>query len=432
MRIEACFDSHVHWAATGEFTQRLNLEHLTSPEEIKSLRPEKHQFRGEWLVGFGWDDNNWKSKPTRQILDDWFPNTPVCLTRIDGHTVWVNSTALKLAGLGKNPPQVFGGRIETDAEGNPTGIILDHAMELIEKLIPPVSGFEIRRHLLHGTRTFNSAGFTHIRDMTCDEPSWNEAVRLDQSGLLTLAVEEFFWLKGPHELEQVLLLIQKASKEKSPNLRVKGVKIFLDGALGSEGAWISKCYCGRNHSGLQLWSEEPLKETLKKVWDAGFEIAAHAIGDEAADMIVRIAGEMFKSGTRGVLHIEHGELMRAETIVKMKGLPFEVHIQPSHWLSDQRWLKEKIGDLVEHAFPWRRLQEMEVPFDFGSDAPIEPASLARTFQAIRQSAEMGIPRLLGNPEKYMGHRDLSWAPNSFTILDEESPTQVVFRGEHLL
>jgi predicted amidohydrolase YtcJ len=432
MRIEACFDSHVHWAATGEFAQRLNLDHLTSAEDIKSLRPEKHHFRGEWLTGFGWDDNKWALKPNRKILDDWFPSTPVCLTRIDGHTLWVNTAALRLAGLDKNPPEVFGGRIEVDADGIPTGILLDHAMELIEKLIPPLNGFEIRRHLLFGTRYFNTAGFTHIRDMTCDEPSWNEAVRMDQSGLLTLAVEEYFWLKGPHEIDSVLALLKRASREKSPNLRVMGVKIFLDGALGSEGAWISRCYCGRNHAGLQLWKEEPLKETLKKVWEAGFEVAAHAIGDEAADLIVRLTRELFNEGVRGALHIEHGELMRAETIVKMKDLPVKVHIQPSHWLSDQKWLKEKIGDLIEHAFPWRRLQEANVEFDFGSDAPIEPASLSRTFQAIRQSAERGIPRLLGHPEKYMSHSDLAWAPNSFTLLDEETPSQVVFRGEHLL
>jgi hypothetical protein len=116
----------------------------------------------------------------------------------------------------------------------------------------------------------------------------------------------------------------------------------------------------------------------------------------------------------------------------MKGLEIECHLQPAHWLSDRRWLKNKIGPLAEFAFPWRRLQESDIPFDFGSDAPIEPASLARTFQALRESSEAGIPRLLGSPVKYMEHRDLAWAPNSFTLLKDEVPEQVVFRGEHLL
>lgn len=432
MRIDACFDSHVHWAATGEFSQRLLLDHINSPDEVKSLRPEKHQFRGEWLLGFGWDDNKWPVKPHKKTLDEWFPNTPVVLTRCDGHAVWVNSAALKIAGIDQKTPEVSGGRIDLDEKGNPTGVLVDNAMELVEKLIPAASGFEIRRHLLQGTKRFNDAGYTHIRDMTSDESQWNEAVRLDQSGLLTLAVEKYFWLKGPNELNQILKLLNAAKKEKTTNLRVMGIKLFLDGALGSEGAWLSRCYCGRSHSGLRLWSEEPLRETVRKTWEAGFDVAVHAIGDEAADLIVRIAAELHASGIKGVLHIEHGELMRAETIVRMKGLPIEVHLQPSHWLSDQKWLKDKIGDLIEHAFPWRRLQEAEVLFDFGSDAPIEPTSITRVFQALRQSAESGIPRLLGEPTTYMGHRDLAWAPNSFTLLEEEGPVQVVFRGEHLL
>lgn len=431
MRIDACFDSHVHWAATGEFSQRLGLDHLQSPEEIKHLRPERHQFRGEWLIGFGWDDNKWTTKPSRHVLDEWFPNSPVALTRCDGHTLWVNTAALKLAGIEKDIPHIDGGRIEVDSRGYPTGILVDHAMELVEKLIPPSTAFETRRHLLQGTKTFNNAGYTHIRDMTCDETQWNEAVKLDQSGLLTMAVEEYFWLKGPQDLDSVLKVMTAAKKEKSPNLRVMGIKLFLDGALGSEGAWLSHCYCGKNHKGLQLWSEEPLRDALKRIWSAGFEVAAHAIGDEAADMIVGLTNEVHASGTKGTLHIEHGELIRAETIEKMKGLPVEVHMQPSHWLTDQLWLKDKIGGLIEHAFPWRRLQEADVPFDFGSDAPIEPASINRVYDALKQSAEAGIPRLLGNPEKYMSHRDLSWAPNSFTLLDGQVPTQVVFRGEHL-
>ena len=107
-------------------------------------------------------------------------------------------------------------------------------------------------------------------------------------------------------------------------------------------------------------------------------------------------------------------------------------MQPSHWLSDRKWLKEKLGSLAEAAFPWRKLQEADVPFTFGSDSPIEPAVLSRTFQALRESAEAGVPRLLGSPTHYMGHADLSWAPNSYTILENEKPREVVFRGEHLL
>lgn len=431
MRIEACFDSHVHWAATGEYLQRLHLDSLTKPEDILNLRPEKQHFREEWLIGFGWDDNKWATKPTRAQLDQWFPNSPVALSRCDGHALWCNSEALKRAGLLGQVPEARGGRIERDARGEPTGLLIDQAAEIVERLIPPPSAFEVRRHLLEGVKQFNTAGYTHIRDMTCDETQWNEAVKIEGTGLLTLAVEEYFWLKDPSGLDAVLTLLEKARASAPESLRVMGIKIFLDGALGSEGAWLSKCYCGKSHSGLSLWEESALRETLIKTWEKGFQVAAHAIGDAAAAMIVNIAAGLNKEGARGILHIEHGELIRPETIEKMRGLPIEVHLQPSHWLTDQRWLKDKIGDLIEHAFPWRKLQEAEVAFDFGSDAPIEPASIGRIFQALRQSAEAGIPRLLGLPTSYMGHRDLSWAPNSYTMLEEEVPVKVVFKGEEV-
>ncbi|MBX3022567.1 MAG: amidohydrolase family protein [Bdellovibrionales bacterium] len=432
MRIDACFDSHVHWAATGEFSQRLRLDGLKSAADIARLTPEAHHYRGEWLLGFGWDDNGWSERPHRRVLDTWMPERPVALSRCDGHSLWLNSEALKRAGLSKSSSDPQGGRLERDHDGELTGVVLDQAAEEVEKHIPAISPFEMRRYLLKAMQIFNEAGFTHIRDMTCDERQWNEAMRLDQSGVLTLAVEEYFWLKLVSDLDAQLELCERARKEQTNNLRVMGLKLFLDGALGSEGAWLSRCYHGSDNKGLILWEKPALTETLRRAWEKGLHVAIHAIGDEAADYVMNIAHELKAAGHEGALDIEHAELVRPETIEKMKGMNVRCHLQPSHWLSDQRWLQQKIGDLTAHAFPWRRLQEQAIPFDFGSDAPIEPASLARTFQALRDSAEAGIPRLLGSPASYMGHSDLSWAPNSFTLLQDEKPKQVVFRGEHIL
>lgn len=432
MRIDACFDSHVHWAATGEFAQRLQLSALKSPDEILQLKPEAHHFQGEWLLGFGWDDNGWSSKPTRAVLDKWFPDKPVALSRCDGHALWVNTEALKRSKLLEGErPVLAGGRIELLADGTPSGLLIDQASELVEAYIPQATGFEIRRNMLRAMKMFNDQGFTHIRDMTCDEAQWHEALKLEQSGVLTMAVEEYFWLKSPSALASVLKLMKEARAAQTGNLRAMGAKIFLDGALGSEGAWLSKCYHGRSHAGLKLWEEEALRETLTKIWEDGFHVAVHAIGDEASDWIVNIAADLHAGGVKGALHIEHGELIRPETIQKMKTLAVECHLQPAHWLSDQKWLKEKIGPLMDYAFPWRRLQEAEVPFDFGSDSPIEPPSVNRTLEALRSASEAGIPRLLGMPSSYMSHRDLSWAPNSYTTFENEVPMHVVFRGEHL-
>lgn len=434
MRIDACFDSHVHWAATGEFSQRLDLSGLSSADDVLTLNPQPAQFRGEWLLGFGWDESGWKEPPHRRVLDKSFPTTPVAFSRCDGHALWLNSEALRRSGLlhGSGTAEVKGGRVDRDTSGEATGVVVDQACEVVRAVMPALSAFEMRRHLLKGVRIFNEAGFTHIRDMTCDELQWSEAVRLDQSGLLTLAVEEYFHLKEVARLEDVLRLALEARSVNSPNLRVKGIKIFLDGALGSEGAWLSRCYHGREHRGTRLWQDDEMKEVLQAAWRAGLEVAVHAIGDQAVDEVVDIALELKHSGVGGHLHIEHGELIRPATIEKMKTLPVICHMQPAHWLTDRAWLGQKTGELAAYAFPWRRLQEAGVEFDFGSDAPIEPPDVKRTIQALRESAEAGVPRLLGSPASHLAHGDPAWAPNSFTIFEDEIPRQVVFRGEHIL
>jgi predicted amidohydrolase YtcJ len=431
-RIDACFDSHVHWAATGEFAGRLKLQSLTSPQAVDQLKVEAHHRRGAWLVGFGWDDTDWTEKPHREVLDRHFPDRPVAFSRCDAHALWVNTLALKMSGLWESDTNPTGGRIERDQQGRPTGILVDQACEPIQRLLPEISSLELRGQLLRGVKTFNDAGFTHIRDMTCEERHWLEALKLDESGLLTLAVEEYFWLKDSEQLTSVLQLLSTARGSASANLRPQGVKLFLDGALGSEGAWLSRCYHGSEQQGLVLWEAPALREVLIKTWKAGFAVAVHAIGDAAAETLVSLALELKEQGHRGPLHIEHAEILRPETIAKMSGLALQCHLQPTHWLSDRRWLQKKIGDLSVHAFPWRRLQEANLDFDFGSDAPIEPASIARTLQALRESGEAGVPRLLGSPTSYMTHKDTSWAPNSFTLVEDETPTQVVFRGQHLL
>lgn len=434
MRIEACFDSHVHWQATGEFSERLQLKDLKSPNDVLTLSPLPQHFRGDWLLGFGWDQHPWSEKPHRKILDQWYPSKPVALQRCDAHALWLNSEAMKRTGfLQPDFKDVSGGRVERDSNGEPTGIVVDKACDLVQAQIPKPAAVEVRRFLLKAIQVFNEAGITHIRDMTCDESQWAEAVRIDQAGLLTLAVEEFFWLKNLDQLDRALALYKKAKQEQTPNLRAKGIKVFYDGALGSEGALLSRCYHGRDHSGLKLWSMEDLTEVLVKSWEIGAEVAVHTIGDAAVADVVELACKLRDQGRQGMLHLEHGELIQIETIQKMRDLKVAVHMQPSHWLSDEQWLKEKIGDLLKSAFPWRRLQEAEIPFDFGSDSPIETANLARTFAGLESSSEAGIPRLLGSPTRYMGHQDLSWAPNSYTILgDDYEPMQVVFRGEHLI
>jgi len=323
------------------------------------------------------------------------------------------------------------GKVLVDSSGLPTGILIDAPMFEMLKVIPKPTSRQMRRHLLKAMQMFNRMGFTHIRDMTCSKSQWEEAVHLESSGLLTLAVEQFFDAEDPHFFDSALALAVEAKRDETKQIRVKGVKIFFDGALGSEGAFISHPYTSGSGRGLQLITPELVREFCQRVWQNKLEIAIHVIGDEAVHQTVSAVLELHDKGISGPLHLEHVEMLRPETLQMMKSLDLNCHLQPCHWLSDHSWLEEKLGDLKSHVFPWRALQEAGVNFDFGSDSPIEASSVTANLQALEESAAAGVPKLLGDAVHYHSHRDHGWIPNSYSVFENGAATQVVFNGQHL-
>lgn len=428
--IKNCRDSHVHWLATGQSLSRLNLNNLKTSSEIEFTETNKNHFLGDWLIGFGWDDNLWpkNDKPTRQALDRIFPNFPVALTRADGHALWVNSEALRRANLlNQIDIKIEGGLIPRDKSGLPTGLLVDLACELIFAIIPQNSSQSIKENLLRGMDIFNQAGFTHIRDMTCSSAQWEQEVLLEETGKLTLAVEQYFNVTQPAEYVKALNLACKAARVKYKNIRVSGLKVYFDGALGSEGALLSKCYCGKTHRGIQIMSCELLEEIMIKTWESNLELAVHAIGDEATHLVVNTALGVWNKLDRGVLHIEHAEVVRQETIGLMKGSRIVCHMQPCHWLSDKKFLKDKIGDLIEHAFPFELMQKENIKFDFGSDSPIERPSIVDNIKAIN---ELNVKNVDVRALHSFG--DDSWTQDTYTEFIKGVISKVVFRGNQLL
>lgn len=433
-----CYDSHLHWLATGQWSQQLSLHNMKTPEEILTKKIEAHHQMGEWVLGFGWDQNQWPGQqfPSRELLDQWCPNQPVALSRVDGHALWVNTMALKKAGLptGKaesiQDPQ--GGKFLKDEKGQLTGVMIDTAKFLVETKIPQATDREIRRDLLKATQILNHAGFTHIRDLSCNPQQWSESIRLDDSGLLTLAVEQFFSADDPKDFDKALDLAKQAKKTHTKHLRPVGLKIYMDGAIGSEGAWMSQAYPSGSGHGLILLKDHELAGFMKQSFENDFDIAVHTLGDEAVDRVVSVAMKVKEEGYQGRLHLEHVEVIRPETVQKMKTINCVAYMQPCHWLSDSAWLKEKIGSLAQYAFPWRALQENEIPFFFGSDSPIEPVSLQRNEDAILQSAQKGIPKLLGDMATYHSHPDRGWPANCYSTFANGQVKEVVFNGEHIV
>lgn len=441
-----CYDSHLHWLATGQWSQQLSLHDLKDPKEILAKKIEAQHEVGGWVLGFGWDQNQWPKVstaeqnpddqfPHRELLDQWCPDKPVVLSRVDGHAMWVNTKALQMAGLptgdGSSLQDPQGGKFIRDSKNQLTGVLIDIAKFPVELKIPQASNLEVRRDLLKATQILNLAGFTHIRDLSCNPQQWNESIHLDESGLLTLAVEQFFSADDPKDFDKALDLAIHARKTQTKNIRAVGLKIYMDGALGSEGAWMSKAYQSGSGHGLCLLKDDELAGYMIKSFENKFDIAIHTLGDEAVDRVVSVAINLKEQGHVGRIHLEHVEVIRPETIKKMKTLNCVAHMQPCHWLSDSKWLEQKIGTLARYAFPWRALQENGVPFFFGSDSPIEPVSLNRNFEAIIESAQKGIPRLLGETATYHSHPDRSWPSNTWTRFENGHMKEVVFNGQHI-
>ncbi|MBX3041051.1 MAG: amidohydrolase family protein [Bdellovibrionaceae bacterium] len=386
MLLKNLADSHVHLMATGQIRCTLSLAKLRDWRELSDLPKDREFFRDHWYVGFGWDENLWPGKeiPTAQQLDQLFPDFPVYFSRCDGHSGLTNSLGLRELGR--------------------TGSGLFKEKEHLENLgkLPAYSDEARERFLIESCRTFNEAGFTHVRDLGGNESQFLLAQKLEKEGRLTLQVDWNFPCQDLKSFENVLRQAIRCRQLSSAQNELKGIKFFFDGSLGSDTALLSKPYAHRcDHShGRQVWSDDDAKAVIQRSWENGFEVAVHTIGDEAVDRIVNLAREVSSKGIGGRLNLEHAEVLQPETIKKMKPLHVVCHLQPCHWLSDKAWLDQKLGELKAYAFPWEALRRAKIPFFFGSDSPIEPPSLFRNLQALDESVSFGIAALKADPIEF--------------------------------
>lgn len=414
IRVDNCYDSHVHWKATGDFSERLSLKDLKTPEDILDLPVPP---AGPWVLGYGWNfSGESPGACTKDILDRWCKDHPVALSRADGHSLWVNSKALELSGLSSS-----------------SGLLKETERNLVLKTIPAPHRGVITRQLMKAQRLFHEQGITHIRDVHMTERQWESARELEESGILKLAVEAFVFDEALSDLDKIALALKLKSQAGSLRLlRLVGVKFFLDGSLGSETAALSEPYQGSQNRGLLHYSQDELATQIKRCWENGLHVAVHCIGDEASHLSALAAGSVQAQGVNGTLHLEHVQILRDETVELLKKLTVVCHLQPGHWLDDKSWLESKISPaLLKKSFPWRRLQEAEIPFFFGSDSPLSKPGFLRIQRALEDATQGGIPKLLGEFHHYVSQPDHSWPANCFTEFEGKSIHSVTFEGESL-
>lgn len=416
MILKNLYDSHTHWMPTGEVALGLDLRALKSKHDLSNLQLKAEHYRGEWLTGFGWDENDFSDlELNKETLDQVFPDKPVFFSRVDGHSSWLNSTSLKKLGIQSS-----------------NGILKEK--EHIEALLslPDFSKEQKILFLKTAVEIFNSQGFTHIRDMGTTESQFMCARELEQAGSLTLLAIHNFVCENIQDFDRAMGEAIRCKKLETDLLKVAGLKFYFDGSLGSETALLSIPYEGKvgNTQGLVNWEEDKLAEVIKETWRRGFEVSVHTIGDEAAHRVVQMARKIYSEGVSGHLNLEHVEVLRPETIQAMKSLHVTCFLQPCHWLTDRKWLAKKLSGLAKYAFPWEALRLAKIPFYFGSDAPIEPTSLFNNLKALSESSENGIRKLGDDPFKFHICDKFPLA-DTYTEISEEKIIQVIFRGKRL-
>jgi hypothetical protein len=381
-------DAHLHLAGVGEVLDWVDLHGCRSAEEA-AARVKAALVNGAqgWVRGRGWDQNAWAcgtpgaspacggAMPTRGLLDAVAPGVPVALTRVDGHALWVNSQALRHARAagtphlrpgGGDPP---GGRVLRDGKGEPTGVLVDTAMDLVTARLPAPTDGDVRRFLLRATARAAEAGLTSVHDMAVGEVELRVLETLDREGLLPVRV--FAYLDGTRE--GFLSRLPPAPARSPSRLEVRGVKFFADGALGSRGAALLAPYSDEpGHRGLLVTEPKTLEERARAVHQRGFQVATHAIGDRANREVLGLYARLGPGAAARRHRVEHAQVVSPQDLPGFAATGAVASVQPVHATSDMGWALARLGpERLHGAYAWRSLATAGAVLALGSDAPVE-------------------------------------------------------------
>ncbi len=391
-------DSHGHLYGLAVSYTRANLVGAASKQEaLERLREfEADLAEGEWLLGRGWDQNDWPEQqfPDRADLDALFPDRPVWLRRIDGHAAWGNSVAIAQADIGLTGEwQVEGGHIHRDATGEPTGIFIDGAMRYIEDMVPETSPELIDSALDIATNTLVSLGLTGVHDPGVGLDIVKMYQRKISEGALPLRV--YAMADGMNETTD-WLCNEGALSDPSGRLHMRSVKLYADGALGSRGAALLEDYSDEAGSrGLMFISADEMQSALRKVFSCGLQAGVHAIGDAANRLVLNAYEQVLSEypDNPGRHRIEHAQILDPQDVPRFSALGVIAAMQPTHATSDMYWADERLGsDRLAGAYAWRSLLDSGAVLAFGSDFPVEQVNpMLGIHAAVTRQDQQGWP-----------------------------------------
>lgn len=385
--IPGMVDAHAHLFGLGTFLRDIDLTDTRSYDAIVSrvAGRVKDVPSGRWIIGRGWDQNKWGDTrfPTHDPLSRVTPNNPVVLERIDGHAVLANAAAMKAAGVTAATRDPAGGRIERTGSGEPTGVFVDNAMALIDRIVPPLSHDEMRSATVAAITESNRWGLVGLHDPGEPREVLDVFEELAKEGKFSLRVYamisddsaaiEHYFQRGPQ------------SELYDDHLWIRSIKLYADGALGSRGAALLDPYADDpKNNGLLKSTPDHLRDVSTRALQHGFQVATHAIGDRGN----RVALDAYQAALDKVptvdhrFRIEHVQVLDHADIPRFAQLGVIPSMQAVHQTSDMYWAATRLGPShVLGAYAWRSLLETGVIIPNGSDFPVERVNPLYSFHA---------------------------------------------------
>src|SRR5690554_33585 len=381
-------DAHAHFYGYGTGLQVADLTGADSFEELitrVAAHREKHPGQA-WVLGRGWDQNLWKKKafPSREKLDELFPDVPVLLTRIDGHAALANSKALSLGGITASTA-LLGGKVIVE-RNVPTGVLIDNAIGLVSEKIPELTASEKRTALLSAQKNCFQVGLTTVADAGLSQEIIELMEEMQEEGSLKMRI---YAMVSPTP-EDMAYYFDKGPYRKD-RMTVKGFKIFGDGALGSRGAALLQPYHDSpDEQGFLLSSPKDFEKLAVSMYEHNFQMNTHCIGDSTNRVLLDIYAKVLKGKNERRWRIEHAQIVYEKDVAKFGQYNIIPSVQPTHATSDMYWAEDRLGqERLKDAYIFKELLDQNHPTALGRDSPVESANPLYGFHAAvaRKDAE---------------------------------------------
>lgn len=390
-------DAHGHVLGLGQLKLQVDLRGTQSVaaalERVRGFATKNANDR--WIVGHGWNQVLWAGKqfPTARDLDAVISDRPVILSRVDGHAVWINTRALKTAGITRETPDPQGGQIVRDAAGEATGILVDAASALVEKHIPAPTDEDIKRALHAAMSEAASLGLTGVHDAGISVRDYQAYRSLGESGQLPIRI---YAMLADSEAARATIAAGPKPTQFDDRLQMRAVKAWVDGALGSRGATMLQDYSDQpHHRGLMLYTAEQIATLADLTAARGWQLNIHAIGDAgnrlALDTFERELSAVQRTALRP--RIEHAQIIALDDIPRFAKLDVIASVQPTHATSDMNMAEDRVGpQRIKGAYAWRSLLNAGARLAGGSDFPVElPNPFLGLYAAVSRQDSNGKP-----------------------------------------